>query len=94
MATSNPQIQKEFKLIIADGLPQATVETIKSVQWLRCCPLCGSVHQIIGNVADNASYTPLCQTVPELFKPELLAWHKLYPDVISHKFVHLIEKTA
>jgi hypothetical protein len=94
MATSNPQLQKDFKLVIADGLPQATVETIKSVQWLRCCPLCGSVHQIVGNVSDNASYTPLCQTVPDLFKAELVAWRKLYPDVTTHKFVHLIEKTA
>ena len=92
MATFNAQIQKNFKLVIENGLPQAAVETINTVHWLRCCPLCGSVHQIIGTVKDSAPYTPLCQTVPELFKPELLAWHKLYPDVISHKFVHLINK--
>ena len=94
MATSNAQIQKDFKLIIADGLPQATVETLKGVQWLRCCPLCGSVHQIIGNVADSAPYTPLCQTVPMLFQPELVAWRKLYPDVAALKSVHLVEKTT
>ena len=94
MATSNAQIQKDFKLIMADGLPQATVETLKGVQWLRCCPLCGSVHQIIGNVADSAPSTPLCQTVPMLFQPELVAWRKLYPDVAALKSVHLVEKTA
>jgi len=93
MATFNAQLQKNFKLVIENGLPQATVETVNGVQWLRCCPLCGSVHQIVGNTTDNAPYTPLCQTVPELFKAELVAWHKLYPDVISHKFVHLVEKT-
>jgi hypothetical protein len=94
MATFNAQLQKNFKLIIAGGLPQATVETIGTVQWLRCCPLCGSVHQIIGNanVKDSAPYTPLCQTVSALFKAELLAWQKLYPDVVDHKFVHLVEK--
>jgi hypothetical protein len=52
------------------------------------------VHQIIGNVTDSAPYTPLCQTVSSLFKAELLAWQKLYPDVIDHKFVHLVEKVA
>ena len=92
MATSNPQIQKNFKLVIEAGLPQASVETIATVHWLRCCPLCGSVHQIIGSVTDNAPYSPLCQTVSMLFKDELVAWHKLYPDVINYKFVHLVEK--
>lgn len=93
MATSNPQLQKNFKLVIEEGLPQAVVETIGAVQWVRCCPLCGSVHQIIG-AADDAPYSPLCQTVASLFKAELLAWHKLYPDVIDHKFLRLVEKTA
>jgi hypothetical protein len=91
MATFNAQLQKNFKLVIENGLPQATVETMGSVQWLRCCPLCGSVHQIIGST-DDAPYTPLCQTVSSLFKPELLAWQKLYPDVVDHKFVRLVEK--
>ena len=94
MATFNAQLQKNFKLVIENGLPQATVETMGSVQWLRCCPLCGSVHQIIGDVVDSAPYTPLCQTVASLFKPELLAWHKLYPDVVNHKFVHLVENAS
>lgn len=93
MATSNPQLQKNFKLVIENGLPQAAVETIGAVQWVRCCPLCGSVHQIIG-ASDDAPYSPLCQTVSSLFKAELLAWHKLYPDVIDHKFLRLVEKTA
>jgi hypothetical protein len=91
MATTNPQLQKNFKLVIEAGLPQATIETIGAVHWLRCCPLCGSVHQIISNGTDNTPYTPLCQTVPTLFKDELVAWRKLYPDVINHKFVHLVE---
>lgn len=94
MATFNAQLQKHFKLIIEAGVPQATVETIGAVHWLRCCPLCGSVHQIIGDVTDSAPYTPLCQTVSALFKPELLAWQKQYPEVIDHKFVHLVEKVA
>ena len=91
MATVNAQGQKRFKLVIEEGLPQANVETIGIVHWLQCCPLCGSVHQIIGDVANSAPYTPLCQTVSTLFKAELVAWHKLYPDVTNHKFVHLVE---
>ena len=94
MATVNAQLQKSFKLIIEKGLPQADVETIGAVQWLRCCPLCGSVHQIIGTLADDAPFSPLCQTVPLLFKEELVSWHKLYPDVTGHKFVHLVEKAS
>jgi hypothetical protein len=92
MATFNAQLQKNFKLIIEKGLPQADVETIGAVQWLRCCPLCGSTHQIIGTMADDSQFSPLCQTVPLLFKEELAAWRKLYPDVTNHKFVHLVEK--
>lgn len=93
MAISNPQLQKNFKLVIEDGLPQAAVETINAVQWVRCCPLCGSMHQIIGT-AQDAPYTPLCQTVSSLFKAELVAWHKLYPDVANLKSLRLIEKAA
>jgi hypothetical protein len=94
MATVNAQLQKNFKLVIEKGLPLANVDTIGTVHWLRCCPLCGSVHQIIGDVATNAPYTPLCQTVSMLFKAELVAWQKLYPDVTNHKFVHLVESTG
>ena len=94
MATVNAQGQKRFKLVIEEGLPQANVETIGIVHWLQCCPLCGSVHQIIGDVVDSAPYTPLCQTVSMLFKAELVAWHKLYPDVTGHKFIHLVESTG
>ncbi len=94
MATFVAHIQKNFKLVIEDGLPQATVETIDTVQWLRCCPLCGSVHQIIGSVDTSAPYSPMCQTVPFLFKDELIAWHKLYPDVVDIKLLRLVEKVA
>ncbi len=93
MATSTPHLQKSFKLTLKDGLPQATVETIGAVHWLRCCPLCGSVHQIIGTT-DGAPHTPLCQTLSSLFKAELTAWHKLHPDVASYKSVHLVDKAA
>ena len=38
-------------------------------------------------------YTPMCQMVPALFKAELAAWQKLYPDVTNLKALHLVEKT-
>lgn len=92
MATFAAHIQKNFKLVIEDGLPHATVETIKSIQWVRCCPLCGSVHQVV-NMKLGEPYTPMCQMVPALFKAELAAWQKLYPDVTNLKTLHLVEKT-
>ena len=92
MATFAAHIQKNFKLVIEDGLPQATVETIKSVQWVRCCPLCGGVHQVVDMEVGEA-YTPMWQMVPALFKAELAAWQKLYPDVTNLKALHLVEKT-
>lgn len=89
MATSVPHLQKNFKLTIKDGLPQAAVESIGNALWLRCCPLCGSMHQIIG-AADDAPYIPLCQTHASIYKAELIAWRKLYPEVIKYKSLHLV----
>lgn len=93
MATSNPQRQKNFKPTIENSLLQATVDTINNVRWLLCCPLCGSVHQIMQSSNDEL-YTPLCQTSPALFKAQLVAWHKLYPDVVNFTSLHLMNKTA
>ena len=93
MATFVAQLQKNFKLTVEDGLPQAVVEQVGNVIWLKCCPLCGSVHQVQSMVAD-APYTPLCQTHATLYKTELAAWHKLYPDVVQYKSLHLVGKVA
>ncbi len=93
MATIVPHLQKSFKLTLEGDLPQATVETVGSVDWLRCCPLCGSVHQIIG-MKDGAIYIPLCQTQSMLFKAELNSWHKLHPDVVKYKSLHLVKKAV
>lgn len=93
MATFTPHLQKTFKLTYKQDLPEATVEQMGVTHWLRCCPLCGSVHQI-QNMAKDQPYTPLCQTHPELFKAELLAWRKLYPDVTQYTSVCLVEKAA
>lgn len=93
MATFVAQLQKNFKLTVEDGLPQAVVEQVGNVIWLKCCPLCGSVHQI-QTMAEDVPYTPLCQTHAALYKAELIAWHKLYPDVVQYKSLHLVEKVA
>ncbi len=93
MATVVPHLQKNFQLRLEGGLPQATVELVGVAHWLRCCPLCGSAHQIQTMTSDTP-YTPLCQTYPALYKAELLAWHKLYPDVIPYASLHLVEKVA
>lgn len=91
MATIVPHLQKNFKLTVEDGLPQAAVDLVGVVHWLKVCPLCGSVHQI-QTMTENLPYTPLCQTHPLLYKAELIAWHKLYPDVVNYQTIHLVEK--
>ncbi|MCC6614299.1 MAG: hypothetical protein IT320_12530 [Anaerolineae bacterium] len=93
MAISAPHMQKAFKLTLQDGLPQAAVEIVGQVHWLRCCPLCGSMHQILGATGD-APYVPLCQTAAALYKAEISAWQKLHPDVVNYKSVRLVAKAA
>ena len=93
MATVVPHLQKSFKLAVENGLPQATVELVGLVHWVRCCPLCGSTHQV-QTLTEDGLFTPLCQIHPSLFKAELAAWHKLYPDVIPYTSLHLVEKAA
>jgi hypothetical protein len=92
MATTLPHLQKSFKLIVEDGLPQATIEVVGSSFWLRCCPLCGSMHQIQA-VAQDGLYMPLCQTHSQLYKAQLTAWHKLYPEVTNFTSIHLVGET-
>ena len=93
MPASAMNLQKQFKLIITDGLPQADVEVDGSVHWLRCCPLCGCIHQILG-VDEDAPYTPLCQTQPLIYKAQLVIWRKLYPDVARYATLHLKVRKA
>lgn len=93
MATVVPHLQKSFKLVLKDGIPQATVETVGAAQLLRCCPLCGSVHQIMAAPSDE-TFTPLCQTHPVLYKTERAAWQKLHPDVVAFTALYLVSKIA
>jgi hypothetical protein len=39
-------------------------------------------------------YTPLCQTLPALFKTQQVIWHKLYPDVAKYTTVHLVQEVS
>ena len=84
-------LQKNFKLTVVNGLPQATVECIGETQWLNCCPLCGCRHQILGTIGKKP-YTPLCQTLPLMYKAQQTTWHKLHPDVVQYSSLHLIAK--
>ena len=83
--------QKGFKLTLVDGLPQAIVEDIDGSYWLGCCPLCGCTHQIM-DVDGKQPYTPLCQTLPLLYKEQQTSWRKLYPDVAQYTTLHLATK--
>jgi hypothetical protein len=84
-----PHLQKNFKLTIEDGLPQAAIEDIGGIYWLKCCPLCGCTHQIL-KINQDLPYTPLCQTLPLVYKSHQVSWRKLYPDVAQYKTLHLI----
>jgi len=85
--------QKRFKLTVIDGSPQATVETTGKAHWVKCCPLCGCTHQVIG-VDEAMPYTPMCQTFPVLYKTQNDIWHKLYPDVAQYSMLHLVREPA
>jgi hypothetical protein len=89
MPTTSGSMQKQFKLTIENGLPQAAIDTIGKDHWLLCCPLCGCMHQLQAEKA-GASYIPLCQTVPLLYKAQSIIWNKLHPDVAIYKKLHLI----
>jgi hypothetical protein len=76
-----------------DGLPQAAVEIIDDGHWLRCCPLCGCTHQILG--ADKGEpYIPLCQTQPVLYKTPRETWRKQHPEVVHYTALHLLRAAA
>jgi hypothetical protein len=85
--------QKQFKLTVIDGLPQAAVEMMGKARWVKCCPLCGCTHQIFG-VDESIPYTPLCQTLPVLYKTQQAIWHQLYPDVSQYMTLHLVWDTS
>lgn len=82
-------LQKRFKLIIKDGLPQAVIETNKDGVFLGCCPLCGCIHHLL-DVDETVPYTPSCQTTPILYQAQQAKWRKLYPDVAQYTTLHLV----
>ena len=93
MPAFTANLQKNFKLTVVDGLPQATVENIGGAKWLNCCPLCGCTHQILG-ADENLMCTPLCQSLPLMYKAQQITWHKLHPDVAQYATLHLIVKVS
>jgi hypothetical protein len=93
MPTLALERQKQFKLNIIDGLPQVALEIANGVHWVKCCPLCGCTHQVLG-VDEDMPYTPLCQTLPVLYKTQQASWHKLHPGVSNYTMVHLVRETS
>ncbi len=89
MPTIHPHLQKRFKLTLNEGQPEGLVEATSAGNHLMCCPLCGCSHQITG-VDTSKPYTPLCQSMPAMFKAQRTEWVKLYPEVSSFKTLHLV----
>ena len=93
MPTIVADLQKRFKLSIIDGLPEAPLEITAKAHWVKCCPLCGCTHQVIG-VDEGLPYTPMCQTLPALYKTQQTTWQKLYPDVTPYTTLHLVREVS
>ena len=91
MPVFTANLQKNFKLALLKGIPQATVEQIDGVNWVKCCPLCGCTHQLL-EANKKLPYTPLCQTMPQMYKAQQVIWHKLYPEVTSYTTAQLVKK--
>ncbi len=89
MPTINPHLQKRFKLTIHDGQPEGLVDVSDAGHLMMCCPLCGCSHQITG-VDTQRPYTPLCQSLPAMFKVQRTAWLKLFPEVTPFTTLHLV----
>ncbi len=82
-------LQKHFKLDMLDGLPSSTV-TVKDIgRWLMCCPLCGCTHEV-GSADESKPYTPMCQSLPVVFKSAQTAWQKIHPEVSEYKTLRLV----
>lgn len=90
MPAFSSKSRKMFELTIVDGLPQAIVENVGDTQRLSCCPLCGCMHQISGTDR-RQPFTPLCQTLPALYKAQQVIWHKLYPAVAQYEALKLVD---
>jgi hypothetical protein len=83
-----PMLQKHFRLMLTDGIPNGTVELSGTGHTMKCCPLCGCMHQIEG-MNDSVPYTPLCETLPTVFKAQQMVWRKLHPEVAKYSTLHL-----
>ncbi len=91
MPTINPHLQKRFKLILHEGQPEVPVDVTAGGSLIMCCPLCGCSHQITQLDTDQP-YTPLCQSLPSMFKDQRTAWLKLFPEVTPFKTLHLVKE--
>jgi hypothetical protein len=93
MPATLPHLQKTFVLSMHEGKPVGLVEKTDEGYMVKCCPLCGCVHHLI-DVDMSMPYTPLCQSIPDLFKLQQTAWQKLNPTVSPFKSLHLSTVTG
>ncbi len=91
MPTINPHLQKRFKLTLHDGQPEVLVDATVGGNLIMCCPLCGCSHQIT-QVDPDQPYTPLCQSLPLMFKVQRATWLKLFPEVTPFTTLHLVSE--
>jgi hypothetical protein len=89
MPAFSPDLQKRFKLVLLNGIPQALVELVGKSRLVRCCPLCGCMHQVL-SLDDKQPYKPMCQTVPVVYKSQSIDWQKLHPEVAPYTSLSLV----
>jgi hypothetical protein len=82
------EAQKAFKFTVnGAGLPIAHVERWGKGVWVKCCPLCGLLHEVLKGQT-SGEYEPRCivrVTHPHVFA----AWQKAHPEAAKYTRVML-----
>jgi hypothetical protein len=85
-------VQKNFKLTLVNNVPQALVEATGNGHVVQCCPLCGCIHQI-ADMNQDVPYTPVCQTMPIVYRAQQTTWSKQHPETAKYHTLQLVTKT-
>jgi hypothetical protein len=83
-----PAAQAAFKFSVNGvGLPVAQVERWGSGTWIRCCPLCGNLHETLKGQTEGV-HTPRC-LAREWNTAAYKAWIASHPEASQYRQVQL-----
>ena len=90
-----PSEQATFKFMLdgamPGGLPVAQIVQWGNGLWVKCCPLCGLLHEVRGGLPRNAIFEPQCivkQLNPRLY----LEWTARFPDAGHYAHIRLLNE--